>query len=223
MEELAQALTRARRDRVPVPPLTAERPEMTAGDAYAMQRRLVELLRPTARRDRRLEARPDSPGDAGAARRRPARLRADAVRGVHPDGGPASTSTADPPRVEAEIAVVLGPRWPAPAAPPECAARPPGRWPRIEIIDSRIADWRIRLADTIADLASCGRHRPVRPPGPPRPARPAAGRGGRHPQRRGRRHRRRRGRPRRPAARGRLGGQHPGPARGDAGGRATWS
>ena len=44
VDDLARSLFRARRERVPVPPLTEERPEMTAAEAYAVQRRLVELL-----------------------------------------------------------------------------------------------------------------------------------------------------------------------------------
>lgn len=44
VEKPAGALYRARRDRIPVPPLTEARPEMTAVEAYAVQRRVVDLL-----------------------------------------------------------------------------------------------------------------------------------------------------------------------------------
>jgi 2-keto-4-pentenoate hydratase len=61
------------------------------------------------------------------------------------------------PRVEAEIALVLS----ADLAGPDCTALDvaravAGAAAAIEIVDSRIAGWRIKLADTIADLASSG-------------------------------------------------------------------
>jgi len=57
--------------------------------------------------------------------------------------------------VEAEIAIVVS----EPVAGPHCTAldvrrAAAGAVAAVEIIDSRVADWRIRLADTIADLAS---------------------------------------------------------------------
>jgi 2-keto-4-pentenoate hydratase len=62
------------------------------------------------------------------------------------------------PRVEPEIAFVLA----APLAGPDVTARDVLAAteyvvPSIEVIDSRIAEWRIALVDTIADNASCAR------------------------------------------------------------------
>jgi 2-keto-4-pentenoate hydratase len=61
------------------------------------------------------------------------------------------------PRVEGEIAFVLGEdlRGPGVTAP-DVLRTAAGVSAAIEIIDSRIADWRIGLADTIADNASSG-------------------------------------------------------------------
>jgi 2-keto-4-pentenoate hydratase len=75
--------------------------------------------------------------------------------GVHPDGVQVDLDRLIQPKVEAEIAIVLG----APLSGPNCTAldvrlAAAGAVAAVEIIDSRVADWRIKLADTIADLAS---------------------------------------------------------------------
>jgi 2-keto-4-pentenoate hydratase len=156
VDDLARALHRARRDRVPVPPLTEARPEMTAADAYAVQRRLVELLQA------------DGEGDVVGyklgltSRAMQEQLGIDQpdygpvlAGGVHPDGALVDLDRLIQPKVEAEIAIVLD----APLTGPACTAldvrrAAAGAVAAVEIIDSRVVDWRIRLADTIADLAS---------------------------------------------------------------------
>jgi 2-keto-4-pentenoate hydratase len=61
------------------------------------------------------------------------------------------------PRVEAEIAVVLGEQLQGPhCTPADAYLATRGLAASIEIVDSRIADWRISIADTVADLASNG-------------------------------------------------------------------
>lgn len=62
------------------------------------------------------------------------------------------------PRVEAEIAFVLERPLRGPGVRPVDVLAAT-RWvlPSLEIIDSRIADWKIGLVDTVADNASCGR------------------------------------------------------------------
>jgi 2-keto-4-pentenoate hydratase len=156
VEELARALYQARRDRVAVPPLTGDRPDMTAAEAYAIQRRLVELLQA------------DGAGEVVGyklgltSRAMQEQLGIDQpdygpvlAAGVHPDGVQVDLDRLLQPKVEAEIAIVLE----APLSGPGCTALDVGRAAAgavaaVEIIDSRIQDWRIRLADTIADLAS---------------------------------------------------------------------
>ncbi|HEV8425979.1 MAG TPA: fumarylacetoacetate hydrolase family protein [Actinomycetes bacterium] len=156
VDELARSLHQARRDRVPVPPLTEARPGLTAAEAYAIQHRLVELLQADGEGDivgykLGLTSRPmqqqlgiDQP-DYGPV----------LAAGVHPDGVQVDLDRLIQPKVEAEIAIVLG----APLPGPNCTAldvrlAAAGAVAAVEIIDSRVADWRIRLADTIADLAS---------------------------------------------------------------------
>jgi 2-keto-4-pentenoate hydratase len=61
------------------------------------------------------------------------------------------------PRVEPEVAFVLGKTLTGPGVDMVTAASAVAEvLPAIEIIDSRIADWRIKLADTVADNASGG-------------------------------------------------------------------
>jgi 2-keto-4-pentenoate hydratase len=73
-------------------------------------------------------------------------------------GGVLRTDALIAPRIEAEIAFVLGSPLRGPGVTPEAArAATKGIVPALEIIDSRIADWKITLADTIADLASSAR------------------------------------------------------------------
>jgi 2-keto-4-pentenoate hydratase len=109
VEELARALYQARRDRVPIPPLTEERPGMTVAEAYQVQRRLVELLQADGEGGvvgykLGLTSRPmqeqlgiDQP-DYGPV----------LAGGVHPDGADVDLDRLLQPKVEAEIAIVLG-------------------------------------------------------------------------------------------------------------------
>ncbi|MGW0190888.1 2-keto-4-pentenoate hydratase [Streptomyces sp. NPDC003362] len=74
-----------------------------------------------------------------------------------PDGGEVPAGRLLQPKVEAEVALVLGRDLPH----HECTAvdvlRAVGfALPALEIVDSRIADWDISLVDTVADNASCG-------------------------------------------------------------------
>jgi 2-keto-4-pentenoate hydratase len=61
------------------------------------------------------------------------------------------------PKLEAEIALVLG----ADLSGPDCTAldvlrATEGVVASLELVDSRVADWRITLPDTVADMASSG-------------------------------------------------------------------
>lgn len=63
------------------------------------------------------------------------------------------------PRIEAEIAFVMGADMNTPPADVQAMAASVAQvLPAFEIVDSRIADWRISLADTIADNGSSGRY-----------------------------------------------------------------
>ncbi len=156
-DALAQALYDARRTRVPIRPLTETVPEMTVADAYAVQQRLVERL--MADGDRLV-------GFKLGLTSRPMQE----MFGVdQPDYGPLLSSMVlsdgvevdlggfIQPKIEAEIALVLERPLRGPGVTGVEAARAVGgAVAALELVDSRIADWKIALPDTIADLASCG-------------------------------------------------------------------
>jgi 2-keto-4-pentenoate hydratase len=156
-DALSEALYRARIERKPIPPLTDEHPSMTALDAYQVQQGFV----------RRLEADGDRVvgwklGLTSAPMQ--------AMFGVStPDYGPVLASflvddgaelvVSDfiSPKAEAEIAVLLNRSLSGPGCTAlDVAQAVAGYAAAIEIVDSRIADWKIKLPDTISDLASMG-------------------------------------------------------------------
>ncbi len=168
-KELAGRLLAAERDAAPIGPLSKESPQLTIEDAYAVQ---------LAGRELRL-------ADGAQIVGRKVGLTSGAMQDMlgvrQPDfgylldsmvrlagGRSAKVPSAEliQPRVEAEIAFVLG----ADLAGPEVTATEvlnaaSGVAPAIEVIDSRIADWEITIVDTIADNASCG----IAVVGPPMP------------------------------------------------------
>ena len=157
VEGKARALYEARRDRKAIEPFTDEDPTLGMADGYAVQAELVRLLLADGDTIRGykvgLTSRPmqqmigvDSP-DYGP------------VLGstVYRDGDEVSVSGFIQPKIEAEIAFVLGEPLRGPGVTVDDAHRAvAGVAAAMEIVDSRFADWRIKLADTVADLASNG-------------------------------------------------------------------
>ena len=153
----ARALYEARRTRVPIPPFTDEDPTLGMADGYAIQRELVPLL--VADGDSvvgykvGLTSKPmqkmvgvDSP-DYGPV----------LASTVYRDGDTVPLDRFIQPKVEAEIVFVLGERLAGPGVSVTDARRAiAGAAAAMEIVDSRIENWRIKLADTVADLASNG-------------------------------------------------------------------
>jgi 2-keto-4-pentenoate hydratase len=151
----AKALYEARRTGTPIEPLTAAEPDLTMDDGYRVQRELVAMLLA------------DGDEIVGYKVGLTSKAMQDFLGVDSPDHGPVLASTvyrdgADvpvggfiAPRIEAEIAFVLGRPLKGPGVGIADAARAiRAAVPALEIIDSRIADWRIGLADTVADLAS---------------------------------------------------------------------
>jgi 2-keto-4-pentenoate hydratase len=159
LDDLAGLLRRAEADRAPIAPLTELRGDgLDLASAYAVQDintrlRLAAGERLAGRKvgltslpmQRQLGV--DQP-DFGVLFQSM----------LIPDGGTVAAGELIAPRAEAEIAFVLGKRL---AGPDVTVADVRDAVSQvvlaIEVIDSRVADWRIKLADTVADNASSAR------------------------------------------------------------------
>jgi len=157
VEGKARALYEARRSRVQIPPFTDADPSLGMADGYAVQSELVKLI--LADGDRivgykaGLTSKPmqtmlgvDQP-DYGPV----------LASTVYRDGDEVSVSRFIQPKIEAEIVLVLGAELRGPGVTVDDArAAVHGAAASMEIVDSRFENWRIKLADTVADLASNG-------------------------------------------------------------------
>jgi 2-keto-4-pentenoate hydratase len=153
----ARALYDARRNRRAIAPFTDEDASLGMSDGYAVQRALVDLI--LADGDSvigykvGLTSKPmqqmigvDSPDLAPVLRST-----------MYRDGDRVPLSRFIQPKVEAEIVAVMGAELRGPGVTRDDAvAAVQGVCAAVEIVDSRFEDWRIKLADTVADLASNG-------------------------------------------------------------------
>jgi 2-keto-4-pentenoate hydratase len=152
-DELWQADTTA----VPISPLTERHPDLTIEDAYAIQS--VNIDRRVANGERicgrkiGLTSKPmqdllgvDEP-DYGVL-----------LDGMFiEDGDVIDLPSLVQPRVEAEMAFVMESDLEGPGVNIATALQAiAGVLPAVEIVDSRVADWKIKLVDTVADNASSG-------------------------------------------------------------------
>jgi 2-keto-4-pentenoate hydratase len=154
-ERMASALVAARRGRAPIAPLTDAEPDMTALDAYRVQQLVVA------------ERLPSEGPVAGYKVGLTSKAMQELLGIETPDYGPILTSMLVrgdatlrlgdliQPKVEAEIAFLLARPLRGPGIEAgDVLAATSGVMAAIEVIDSAIEGWRIRLADTIADMAS---------------------------------------------------------------------
>ena len=158
IQSVAKELRTAEEQRAPVAPVADRFGALTVADAYAVQQANVE--RKLAGGDRivgrkigltslamQTQLGVDQP-DFGHL------LASMAV----PNGGAVVTAALIAPRVELEIAFLLGRALAGPGVTAaDVLVATEAVFPSLEIIDSRIADWRIGLVDTVADNASSGR------------------------------------------------------------------
>ena len=153
----AKELYQARQERVAIAPFTDEDPTLGMADGYAVQAELTRMILDdgdliigykvglTSKPMQKMIG-VDSPDFAPILRST-----------AHADGGTVSLSTLIQPKMEAEVIAVMGERLQGPGVLVTDAARAvAGVCASVEIVDSRFEDWRIKLADTVADLASNG-------------------------------------------------------------------
>jgi 2-oxopent-4-enoate hydratase len=155
---LADSLWEAERTRIPVEPLTDHHADLRISDAYAIQTHNI---------DRRVAA-----GARVGGRKVGLTSRSmQEMLGVDEpdfgvllddmfveDGDEVDLGEMLQPRIEAELAFVMETDLAGPGVTTANALGAiAGMLPAVEIVDSRIADWRIKLVDTVADNASSGR------------------------------------------------------------------
>jgi 2-keto-4-pentenoate hydratase len=157
IDQLADELWQATTQRQPVEPLTDRYSDLVIEDAYAIQSRVI---------DRRI-------ADGSRMIGRKVGLTAKPMQqmlGVDEpdygvllddmfieDGDLIDLGTLLQPRVEAELAFVMERDLTGPGVTTANAlAAMAGVLPAVEVVDSRVADWRIKLVDTVADNASSG-------------------------------------------------------------------
>ncbi len=155
--QLADELWQAGTTGVPVEPLSDRYPDLDIDDAYAIQTRVIE---------RRVAAGARPIGRKVGLTSRPMQQ----LLGVQEpdygillddmaveDGDEIPIGGLVQPRVEAELAFVMARDLAGPGVTTANAlAAMAGVLPAIEVVDSRVAGWRIRLVDTVADNASSG-------------------------------------------------------------------
>ena len=151
------ALYEARATRTPIAAFTDALPDLGMEDGYAIQEHLVQRLLDDGEvivgYKLGLTSTPmqqllgvDSP-DFGPV----------FASGVFRDGAVLPVDRFIAPRMEAEIGVILGSDLAGPlCTPAQALTATAGLVAALEIVDSRIRDWKIKLADTVADLASNG-------------------------------------------------------------------
>lgn len=140
-----------------IPPLTVQEPTMTLDDAYAIQVKRIEMATMLGSRITGKKI-----GLTSLAMQN--LLGVDQPDYGHlldsmyvEDGETISLRKLFQPKVEGEIAFVLKEDLVGPNVTVEDVLRATDYVvPALEIVDSRIKDWKIKLEDTVADNASCG-------------------------------------------------------------------
>lgn len=156
-KEVAEVIYNARRNGKPVPPVSQSHGVTDAGVAYGIQDINTKRWQAEGRRvvGRKIGLTSKAvQAQLGVGEPDYGMLWGDLAYG---DGDMVSMSKFMQPRVEAEIAFVMEKAVTSPEATlTEVIAAVGYALPSVEIVDSAIADWKITLADTIADNASAG-------------------------------------------------------------------
>jgi 2-keto-4-pentenoate hydratase len=158
IEKLAEELFRAEADRSPIPPLTEGFPQLTVDEAYQIQLVNVEV-----RKSKGAKIVGKKIGLTSVAMQK--LLGVDQPDYGHlfgdmalADGDTMRASELIQPKVEAEVAFILKEDLNGPGITmARVLAATDYVIPALEIVDSRVRDWKIKLPDTIADNASSAR------------------------------------------------------------------
>jgi 2-keto-4-pentenoate hydratase len=158
IEKLAGDLFRAEAERVPISPLTDAHPQLTVEEAYQIQ-----LVNIEAKRSKGAKIVGKKIGLTSIAMQR--LLGVDQPDYGHlfddmalADGDAMKAADLIQPKVEAEVAFILKEDLIGPGITvARVLAATEYVIPALEIVDSRVRDWKIKLADTIADNASSAR------------------------------------------------------------------
>lgn len=153
---IAAALDAARIAAVPIEPVTAAAPELDIDHAYAIQ---LQNVRTALARGARISGK--KIGLTSKAMQEQMGVNepdyGHLLDSMYLPDGAVAANTLLQPKAEAEIAFVLKADIRGPNATVEdVLAATDYVTPAIEIVDSRITDWRIKLVDTVSDNASSG-------------------------------------------------------------------
>jgi len=158
LQELADKLYLAERDRVAIPPLTEFSKALTLDDAYAIQLKNIDRVTAMGYKISGKKIGLTSPGiqqQLGVNEPDFGHLFAS----MDCREGKIDTTQLIAPKIEAELAFVLGDNLTG-GNVSAMDVRKATKYVvgAFEIVDSRVADWKIKLADTVADNASSGRY-----------------------------------------------------------------
>lgn len=151
----AQKLIAAYKDLEPIAPLTETFPGITVEDAYHIQLLTIDAWKAQGRKvvGKKIGI-TSMPMQEMLGVNEPDYGHLMDTMLVYEDMG-MSASTLIAPRIEGEIAFVLDSDLTGPGVTPADVVRATaGVMPALEIIDSRVKDWKIKIQDTVADNAS---------------------------------------------------------------------
>ena len=158
LDRLADELYGALRNQTTVAPLTEREPDLTLEAAYAVSERLLQRRLKDGERvvGKKIGVTSKAVQNMLDVHQPDFGYLTDAMVFTNEDPIPLSTTLIQP-RAEGEIAFVLKRDLTGPGVTiaevlraTECVM------PCFEVVDSRVADWKIRIQDTVADNASCG-------------------------------------------------------------------
>jgi len=153
---IAEELYKSQLNSVPIEPLSEREPELTTKDAYKIQNYITKKHVKSGRRivGRKIGLTSLDMQKLFNVHEPDYGVIFDDI--VYSHGSILERSSMIQPKIEAEIAFLLKEDLPGPYVTElQVLKACQGIFPCLEIIDSRIRDWKIKIQDTIADNASC--------------------------------------------------------------------